>query len=166
MANYFKRKLRMEKCARLEAQGIPDKVIAAMLRLSRGGLATLKRDPAYANIRVAIATGVVAEMDTDLAENREFLKTQLKQMVPTALRGLFDLAVQRTNERVRLEACKQILNRDGLLAEVSKSQVTVEDARKGASEMDDNIAAELIAAFRSAGKPDEELPPPITETVQ
>lgn len=164
MAKSFKRRIRMEKAIYMEANGFKDREIANVLRLSKGGLAQLKRDPEYQGLRVQLASGVVSEFNKDIALDRTFLREKLKEMVPVALQGLYEAATNKRNERVRFEACKTILNREGTLAEVSKSTVVVQDERTTISKADDEAADALVKAYKASGG--DTLPPPITDIVQ
>ena len=144
----YKRMLRMEHCARLENLLWKDADIAAHLNMSPAGLAQLKGDPEYPAVRNRIKTGVISQLDEELKDDFNYQREKIRSMMPVALDGLLELAMQTKNERVRLGACAEIMDRDGRLAKVSRIGLPTEDQGGVGSSIDDETADALIQALK------------------
>jgi len=82
-------------------------------------------------------------------------------MIPVALDGLMELAQQRKNERVRLAACSEIMDRDGRLAKVQRIGLPTEDQGGIGASIDDETADALVSALKTAKKVAEVTKPDI-----
>src|ERR1700675_900963 len=102
MAKSFGRILKMEKAARLESLGWKDAEIARHLGVTTAGLAMVKQDPDYAGVRNRILTGVISELDASMIDDLQYQREKIRSMMPVALDGLYELAIQTRNDRVRL----------------------------------------------------------------
>lgn len=119
-AKSFKARIRMEKVARLEAAGLADAEIAAHVGITTAALAGIKTRPEYKVLVRQVATGVISQYDEQLAANSDFQRARLQSMVPPALDALFKAVTNPIDQRLAVEAAKQILDRDGRLAQVSR----------------------------------------------
>jgi len=151
MAIQFKRYVKMERAVRLEALGKTDAEIAFHLSMSQAGLAQLKRDPQYSQIRTRVATGVISEADSELSNDLKLQRQRVRDLVPLALDALYD-AVTCTDRKIKLSAASQILNRDGRLAEVSRIGLPTEDQGGAGNITDHQTAADLVAALEKSRK--------------
>ena len=142
----------MEKAARLESLGWRDAEIARQLGITPAGLAMVKQDPDYASVRDRIKTGVCSLLDENLKDDLQFQREKIRSMMPVALDGMYELAIQTKNERVRLAACAEIMDRDGRMAKVSRIGLPTED-QGGVGQIDDETADALIIALRQTAKP-------------
>jgi hypothetical protein len=143
----FKTRQRWERIARMESLGVSDADIAMSSGISLAGLATLKQSDEYRKLRIQIASGVLSEMDEDIANANEELRNRLKETVPVALQGLADLVSQKVDQKLRLAAIAEVLDRDGRFIKASRTvQNTQGDvpaymADKGDTELLDRIIA-------------------------
>lgn len=138
----------MEKAARLEALGWRDTEIARQIGLTHAGLTQMKQDPDYPSVRDRILTGVISTLDEGLKDDLLYQRERIRGMMPVALDGLYELAIQTKNERVRLGACAEIMDRDGRLAKVSRIGLPTED-QGGVGQIDDETADALLIALRA-----------------
>lgn len=150
MAIQFRRILKMEKAARMEGQGLPDPDIAQHLGLTYAGLAQLKQDPDYGDVRRRILTGVCSHLDTELADDINYHKQRIKEMLPAALDGLYELAIQDNDKRLKLSACESILDREGKLAKVSRIGLPTEAQGGVGTPIDDDVANQLVNVLVAA----------------
>lgn len=128
---YFRRHIRMEHAARLEASGqFSNNEIARLLNVSLPTLHQMKAQPEYLSKRAELQTGVICDLDTGLRQDTENLRRELQDMLPSALRTLRN-AVQRgavnnapiQDIKLGLEASKEIMDREATFSKVSKSEV-------------------------------------------
>jgi hypothetical protein len=148
MAKSFKRVINMEKAARLEALGWRDAEIARQLGISPAGLAMVKQDPDYPSVRDRIKTGVCSELDEVMKDDANYVRERLRGMIPQALDGLFENAIQTKDARIRQAACTEILDRDGRLAKVQRIGLPTED-QGGVGMVDAETADALAAALQT-----------------
>lgn len=130
---YFRRHLRMEQAARLEASGqYSNNEIASILGVKLVTLHQIKAQPEYLAKRAELTTGVVVDLENGLRSDAENIRREIQDMLPTALRTLRN-AVQRgainnapiQDIKVGMEAAKELLDREGTFTKVSKSEVKV-----------------------------------------
>jgi len=150
----WRRHLRIESIVRLDVGGFNDTEIAISQGVTPQYVNMLKRTPQYIAKRTEIATGVIAKEDLFLRENIENGHAELRHMVPTALLALRDSLHDKMNPKLRFEAAKEILDREGSLAKVSKSQVLVRNEYDYSE--DDLVEGDLLAALNGI-----QAPPPI-----
>lgn len=148
MAKSFKRVIHMEKAARLESLGWKDAEIARQIGLTPAGLAMVKQDVDYPSVRDRIKTGVISQLDEQLKDDMDYQRERIRGMMPVALDGLYESAIQTKNERIRLAACAEILDRDGRLAKVSRVGLPTED-QGGVGIIDDETADALATALKT-----------------
>ena len=160
MAKSYKRIINMEKAARLESLGWRDVEIARQIGLTPAGLAMVKQDPDYASVRDRIKTGVISVLDEDMKDDLLYQRERIRGMMPVALDGLYELAIQTKNDRVRLTACAEIMDRDGRLAKVQRIGLPTED-QGGIGVVDDETADALVAALKLSRKAASEAQPNI-----
>lgn len=167
MAKSYKRIINLEWIARLENMRWRDPEIAHHLGLTLAGLAQCKQDPDFPKVRARILTGVLSDADMKMSEENEYLRERIRGMLPAALDGLYELAVQTKNDRVRLAACESITDREGHLAKVTRIGLPTED-QGGLGAVDDEAADALIIALQASRKVKEaslENTKPSTNTV-
>lgn len=127
--------LRMEQLARLESTGMySNQALAEFFGVNYQTIIVMKARPEYARIRATFQTGI---LDTIAEDSRTLIVNQvaeLKEMVPASLftlrntiqRGNRDGATQH-ERRLALDASKEVFDREGTFAKVSKSEVHVKD---------------------------------------
>lgn len=155
----FKRYLRTEKIARLELGGFSDADIAFSQGITIVRVGQIKRTPQYLAIRTSVASGVVADADKNLMEDLDNNHAILREMVPEALLALRDAILDKNNPALRLRAAQDLLDREGTVAKVSKTEV------KHKAEYDfnqhDALAGSLLDALKTTesqrGRIEEDL---------
>jgi hypothetical protein len=131
----WRRHIRMEQAARLEASGqFSNNEIARILNIKVITLHQMKAQPEYLAKRAELATGVVVDLQDGLRTDAENLRREIQDMLPSALRTLRN-AVQRgavdnapvADLKVGMEAAKELLDREGTFQKVSKTEVKIKE---------------------------------------
>jgi hypothetical protein len=151
----WKRQMRIERAVRLEMMGMfSEEEISAQIGITKQALQYIKKTPSYLSKRVALSSGIVAVMDSELLLTRENLKQEVQEMIPSALIVLRNtiLAGARAgsslNERkLAVSVSQDMLDREGTLAKVSKTSVTLE---KETSLKDYDSTADAMLAVLTA----------------
>ena len=105
--------IKIEQIARLRAAGsISDDRIATLLGLTRAGLSRILALPEYQEAEQAALTGVVTKMDEALAGRANEIRKVYAVGVPLAMKAMLEMVQQKKDLRQRLEAAKEILDRD------------------------------------------------------
>lgn len=142
----YKRRLKIEKIARLTAAGYTDEEIAFTVGIGKVYVSMLRRTPDYIAVLAEVNTGVISNLDATLREDTLNVRAELKGMVPAAILALRDALYDKSNPRLRLEAAKEILDREGSIVKVSKTEVKLEKEIDFAKH--DLVADDIIAALR------------------
>lgn len=133
---YFRRHLRMEQACRLETSGqFSNNEIAKLLNISLVTLHQMKAQPEYLAKRAELSTGVVTDLEAGLRQDTENLRREIQDMMPSALRVLRN-AVSRgavdnapvQDIKLGLDASREIMDREGTFAKVSKSEIKLKEA--------------------------------------
>lgn len=119
----FRRNMKIEMVARYTAQGYSDTEIALVMGIHKVYVSMLRRTPEYIAIATQVNTGIIGDLDRLTKEDLETKQEELRAMLPEAMLAMRDLLYDKTNPRLRLEAAKEIMDREGTLAKVSKSEV-------------------------------------------
>lgn len=119
----FKTRMRWERAARMESLGCSDADIALAIGVSLPGLATLKQSKEYQQLRLQISTGILTEIDENIADETQDLRDRLKEQVPIAMQAIADLVSQKVDPKLRLQAAESILDRDGRFMKASRTVV-------------------------------------------
>ena len=143
MAISYKRRIRMIRAVRLEAGLYKDNVIAALLNMTPAGLAVLKQDPEYSEVRLQVLTGVVSDAEKTLLEDTRYKHEQLRELIPQAFQNLYDLA-RSQNEHIKLKASTEILDREGTMSKVSRIGLAMPDQGGAGTTIDDEVATNLL----------------------
>lgn len=117
-----RRHMKMERIARFELAGYSDIEIALVVGITKTYVSMLRQTPEYMSIRVSVASGVLGSLTNDMDEDIKASQDQLKQMVPSAVLALRN-TLHSSNEKLRLDAAKEIMDREGTLAKVSKTEI-------------------------------------------
>jgi hypothetical protein len=165
---------RIKMACRLEVGnfGMSDADIARHIGMSQTSYSILKRTQAYQSLKTQFLTGVLSTLDADIVENIPIQRKILSTGVPVALENLLALASQKVDKKLQFEASKEILDRHGAHAKVSRIGAPTIEQGVGNSK-DADIANEVISAAlkQSTTAPIDVLnstidSPPITETKQ
>jgi hypothetical protein len=104
--------IRMQKIARLRCGSIPDARIAQLVGMTPMGFARIVALPEYKLLEQEVLKNTVSLMDQALAENADALRANFKVGVPMAMRALLDSVRQSRDLRSRLDAARELLDRD------------------------------------------------------
>lgn len=107
-------------------------------------------DPDYKALKQQLISGILSHIDEGLAEDIQQNHITLKRLVPLAIQNLADLAMQRTSEKLRLEASREILDREGHFTKVSRIGLPTQEQGGVASTIDQETANTLIEALNAA----------------
>jgi hypothetical protein len=162
--------IKLQILARLELQnlGMTDAALALHLGVKTQVVTRLKRTLIYGQIKSQLLSGIMSDMDESITNNYNLNRKILKSAVPTALENLVALAAQKIDKSLQFKASQEILDREGSFTKVSRQVVTVNDINGFASEEDNSIAKELIAAARLKKEKDgvDISTPPVISSVQ
>jgi hypothetical protein len=152
----YKTILKIEKAVRLEAMGLTDDQIAEHLGYADANSfrVSLKQLPEYQSTRVRITTGVISELDDELASNTEYLRATINNSIPRALQVLVN-NLNSSDEKVAMTAAESLLDRHGKLAKVSRIGLPSEDqggvgVKSFKQEIADELASEVSAINKGA----------------
>ena len=109
---HTKVRLKIAQIARLRCQGIKDQQIMRGLGLTQSCLSRIVALPEYKLEEEAEFTGVISKLDGILASRTDALRAHFAVAVPAAMRALVDGVLQKRDLKARLEAAKEILDRD------------------------------------------------------
>lgn len=144
----FRRHLRMEKVARLEASGkFSNAEIAQIVGVTVQALWYIKAHPDYLRKRAELATGVISDIETEVRRDQAAILNEIQDSLPSALRVLRNAVERGAVEgasvqeiKIGMEAAKEILDRDGTFSKVSKTEIKVkqvpDQAKVEATEID------------------------------
>lgn len=135
----------LEVVARYTARGFRDKEVAAMVGLKIGRLWKIRCSPEYKVIESRILTGIVSHLDDTLYEEQQRKEYMRRELVPAAINALAELVQDRSKPLTRLNAAREILDRDAALAKVTRVSATIDEA--SAVTAADNKAAEELASL-------------------
>ncbi len=105
-------RIRIEKVARMRVNGMRDVRIQELLGIQAPAFKYLINLPEYKDVEEQILLGHLTEIDKATAGQVNILHQQLREAVPSALRGLIEVANQRRDLRTALSAQLEILDRE------------------------------------------------------
>lgn len=144
--------IKVAQIARLRTSGnIKDERICEMFGMTRSGLSRILATPEYQQEEEAVLNGTLSKMDEALAGRAEEMKKTFSVGVPAAMRALLETVAQRKDLRARMEAAKEILDRDPertfsrfRVAQGLPQNTAIPDAVLGATaETADSVAATI-----------------------
>ncbi len=121
------RKLVQFDLATLQGAGIPDADIARIFNRSIFAIRRMRTKIEYLQFRTEATTGIPASSYAFAKSTLEQRREMLRDAVPTALRVMVDLLESKPTDtlgrRLQVEVAKEVLDREGTLAKVSKAEV-------------------------------------------
>lgn len=139
----------------LQNLGLTDAQIAEHIGISYPSYIRLKNLKLYRRVRTQYMTGIVAPLDTEIQNTYSFQRKILESGVPTALENLVALAAQKVDKKLQFEASKELLDRHGMHAKVSRQGLALPEQGGVASVEDNEIAAALLKNLNKAKKAQE-----------
>jgi|SRR5580765_1733164 len=152
--------------------GMMDKEIAAHIGMSQTSYSLLKKTKIFQVIQQEYLSGVLSQADEDVQLSFEYQRKMLSRSVPVALENLLRLATQRVDQKLQFEASKELLDRHGVHAKVSRIGLPTGSQDEKATPKDNEVASELISALHKAkasNQPAAEVTidsPPVSESTQ
>jgi hypothetical protein len=123
----WRRAIRIEQLARLCVTGLySNEEMANHLGVNKQTVIILKQTKEFQSKMCELSTGVVSSYDKDLREDMDNAKAELRAMVPTALLQLRTMLLSK-DERVKMKAVTEIMDREGTLSRVSRTSVSLEN---------------------------------------
>lgn len=119
----YMRYMRMEKIVRLELAHYSEADIAFHQGISVVRVNQIKRTPEYIALRAQIGSGLVSEADRQMFEDEANLSGMVRQMVPEALLAVRNAILNNQNPALQLKAAQDLLDREGTLAKVSRTEI-------------------------------------------
>lgn len=117
--------IKIHHIALFEAQGFSDTEIGFALRCTPQYVRMLKNTPEYIGAKVAAATNILSQAEKDALQTLENRRQALEDLVPEALGVIRDTINNRNNPVLRLKAAQDLLDREGSLAKVSRTEVSL-----------------------------------------
>lgn len=123
----YKRAAKIERIARLtlDPSGFTNEQIANILGVNKQTVVLIRQLPAFHAKVAELQSGVLSHYDMDLRANIENARDEIKQMIPIALNTIKNAAMGKHGPALAFKAAQEILDREGNLAKVSKSEVKV-----------------------------------------
>lgn len=153
----WKRALKIERVARLvmDTTGYTNAQIANHLRCTEQTIILIKQQPEFHAKMLELSSGVLSEYDKDLRAEELNAREELKSMVPSALMVIRNALLSK-NESIRLKASMEVMDREGHLAKVSKSSVSLDI--KPDLNVDPQVQSNLLALLAGAPTRSEDAP--------
>jgi len=151
--------------------GIPLQDIAAFIGISPSAFSILRKTNLYKILKNQYQSGILSFLDADLADNLDEDLHALKLGRKISIENLLYFASRRDEPKYCMEATKEILNREGNFAAVSRIGLPTKDQGGITNKEDEQMALELLAALskkKQLENQNESLEEKdnITETVQ
>jgi len=153
----YKRMMKIERIARLtlDPSGFSNEQIANMLGCNKQTVVLVRQLPAFHAKIMEIKSGVISGYDAALRTNIDNARQELRDMVPVALNVIKNAAFGKLGSQLQYKAAQDILDREGNLAKVSKSSVSVEVVPN--MQVDPLVASNLMSLLSNA-PPIQEIP--------
>ena len=150
----WKRALKIERIARLslDPAGYSNEQIANHLGCDKQTIVYIRQLPAYHAKMLELSSGILSAHDAELRQDVDNMRSELRSMVPSSMMVIRDALLNKRNPQLQFKAAIEIMDREGTLAKVSKSSVTVET--KPNMQVDPTVAANLMDLLASAPQAD------------
>ena len=110
---HLKVRRKIDAIAKMRCAGLKDSQIAHVLQITQSTLSRIAALPEYQEKEQAIFTGIQTKFDEALSENIAGMRKYFAIGVPVAMQQVLDTIVnQKADLKVRLEAAREILDRD------------------------------------------------------
>lgn len=158
----WRKLLKIKHIALLEAQLYSDTEIAFHIGVTPQYVRMLKNTPEYVTAKITAATNILSETEKQSLSDIKARQQALKDMVPDALHAIRDTLLNSSNPTLRLKAAQDLLDREGTLAKVSRTEVSIP------KELDltqhDKTANTLLSALNNLNAPKQPEQAQILET--
>jgi len=147
--------LRIKMIAMYESQLYSDTEIAFSLRITPQYVRMLKNTPEYVAAKVSAATNSLSQAEKDALSNLQSRREAMDDLVPEALQAIRDTIINSANPTLRLKAAQDLLDRQGDLAKISRTEVSI-PKNINLEEHDKNANA-LLEALRNINAPVQQM---------
>jgi len=147
----WRKYLKIRMTALFEAQGFSDTEIGFALGITPQYVRMLKNTPEYVAAKVTAATNVLSQAEKDALKNIEARHQVMADMVPDALHAIRDTLLNSSNPALRLKAAQDILDREGTLAKVSRTEVSLPKDHDYSQH--EKVTNNLLAALQKVNAP-------------
>lgn len=146
----WKRALKIERIARLslDPAGYSNEQIANHLGCDKQTVVLIRQLPEYHAKMLELASGVLSHHDAELRMDIDNARSELRSMIPSSMMVIRDALLNRKNPNLQFKAALEVMDREGSMAKVSKSSVTVETKPNMA--VDPTVASNLMQLLASA----------------
>ena len=142
----LRQRLLLERLVRLQQAGYKDTEIVKILGVSQSAISTWKASTEYLALEAQIASAIVSKLDEEIFDIDSQRLRLRANLVPAAINTLSDLVSQKRDEKLRLAAAVQILDREGSFTVVQKQNVQVET--KELTPAESAAADEVVGALK------------------
>lgn len=158
----YKRVQKIERIARLtlDPSGFTNAQIANILGCHVQTIVIIRQMPEFHAKVVELQSGVLSHYDQTLRSNLDTSRQELKDMLPLALNVIKNAAMGKYGSALAYKAAADIMDREGNLAKVSKTTVSLENIPN--MSIDPLIASNLMALLGTAPKRLETIEAQIT----
>lgn len=122
--------------------------IARMVGISQSSFSLLRKTKIYGDIKQQYLLGILTPLNNQISDTYKTGRETLNLSVPVALQNLYALALNAKDERVKLKASMEILDREGRHAKVSRIGMAAPE-QNVATDEDNEEASSLIAASKA-----------------
>lgn len=145
----WKRALKIEKVARLVADPAmySNEQIANHLNCTPQTIVLIKQLPEFHAKMIEVTSGITSMYDQDLRQDTENARAELESMLPSAMMVIRNALLSK-NENIRTKAAFEVLDREGTMAKVSKSSVTLNPNVD--LKTDPNVASNIMQLLAAA----------------
>jgi hypothetical protein len=135
--------LKIEQIARLRCAGVNDNQIKRMLGISVFGFHRITRLQEYKDVEAAMYAGTISRFDEMISSKHEVMKQYFASAVPAAMRSLVDAVLQKRDLKAKLEAAKEILDRDPKRTFTKESRQSRDDSMQERSDLPQSVLDRL-----------------------
>lgn len=146
----WKRAMKIEKVARLTLHpaGYSNEQIANFLGCDKQTVVLIRQIPQYHAKMIELQTGLTSSWDAEIRTDTEAARAELRSMLPGSMMVIRDAIQGKFGSALQFKAAQEVMDREGTLAKVSKSSVSVETKPNMVS--DPNVVANLMSLLTGA----------------
>ena len=146
----WKRAKKIEVIARLslDPANYTNEQIANHLGCNKQTVVLIRQLPAYHAKMIELQTNLTSPYDLDIRTNSENMRDELKSMIPSSMMVIRNALTGKHGPALQYKAALEVFDREGTMAKVSKSSVTVE--QKPNMQVDPQVQQNLLSLLASA----------------
>jgi hypothetical protein len=145
----WRKLLKIKTVAQLESNLYSDDEIAIYIGCTPQYVRMLKNTPEYISARISASTGMLAQTERKALETLDDRRAAMDDMVPEALVAIRNAILDHSNPTLQLKASQDLLDRQGDLAKVSKTEVKLPNNFNW--DEHDKTAGDLLSALAAVG---------------